>query len=219
MRKKVKQKYKPLSEATKEERLDAFKMAGLWTSSELEGRTESGAFSEARLGIPAVEYFPMRAYKALKDPDCKWKWKEGTKLSTLMINYIKSDMAHHLRDYMLDGEPEVVPGSSLAREEEDDGYDDANDVLEIDPELKLNGFEVKSDMELLEELQQKESRRDRGYKIAKAAAKGIPRLEKYVEVMFSGLPTDRAVSKKLKKTLAELQELRDELLERIKATL
>lgn len=220
MKQKVTQKYKPLSEATQEERLEAFKMAGLWISTELEGRTEYGAFSEAHLGIPAVEYFPIKAFKTLKLPDCKWKWKEGVKLSTLMINVMRSDMAHELRDYMLDGWPEVKANSEFERDDADeDGWDDANDKVEIDPEVRRNGFQVESDMELLEELQRSESRRDRGYKIARAAAKGDSKLERYVEVMFSGLSTDRAVCKKLKKTLTELQELQDALLAKIRVTL
>jgi hypothetical protein len=99
---KEKQKYKPLSEATQEELDTAFLMAALWVTTELEGRTGGGAFSEAYLGVPAAEYFPRLAYKKLKDPACRWKWKEGTKLSTLMINVIKSDMAHKLRDFMDD---------------------------------------------------------------------------------------------------------------------
>lgn len=137
------------------------------------------------------------------------------KLSTLMINIIRSDMQHVLRDYKLDGEPLVKANSEFERESADeDGFDDANDMVEISPDDRQNAFVVKSEMELMEELRAKESRRDRGYKIALAAAKesGDAMLLKYVEVMFSGLPTDRAVSKKLKKTLAELQELQDRLL-------
>ncbi len=55
MKRKSKQKFKSLSSATPEEMKDAFLMAGLWISSELEGHTETGAFSELNLGIPAVE--------------------------------------------------------------------------------------------------------------------------------------------------------------------
>jgi hypothetical protein len=218
--KKSKQKFKPLSSATPEEKREAFRMGALYTSAEVEGLTEFGAFSEQNLGIPAVEYFPLKAYQTLKDPNCKWKWKEGTKLSTLLINIIRSDMVHTLRDYRLDGEPLTKANSEFERDDTDeDGFDDANDPVDIDPEDRQNGFQVKSEMELLEELQQRESRRNRGYKIAKAAAKGDPQLEKYVEVVFGGASTDREVSKKLKKTLAELQELQDRLIERIKETI
>ena len=195
-------------------------MGALYTSAEVEGLTEFGAFSEQNLGLPAVEYFPLKAYQTLKDPNCKWKWKEGTKLSTLFINIIRSDMVHTLRDYRLDGEPLTKANSEFEREDaDDDGFDDANEPVDIDPADRQNGFQVKSEMELLEELQQRETRRNRGYKIAKAAAKGDPQLEKYVEVVFGGASTDREVSKKLKKTLAELQELQDRLIERIKETI
>lgn len=217
---KSKQKYKPLSAATPEEKREAFRLAALWTSVEVEDRTEVGAFSEQNLGVKAVEYFPLKAYQTLKDPNCKWKWKEKSKLSTLMINVIKSDMAHVLRDYILDGEPLVKANSEYEREDVDeDGFDDANDAVDIDPADRQNGFMVKSDMELLEELEQKESRRDKGYKIATAAAKGDAMLEKYVMVVFGGASTDREVSKKLKKTLAELQELQDRLIARIRENL
>ncbi len=214
-----KQKYKPLSSATPEEMQEAFLMGGLWISSELEGHTETGAFSEQNLGIPAVEYYPIKAYNTLKDPKCKWKWKEGTKLGTLFINVMKSDMAHTLRDYIDDGYPDVKANSEFERESADeDGYDDANEMVEIDPELMRNGFEVKSDLELLEELEQKETRHNRGYKIAKAAAKGDPMMERYVELAFDQLD-HRAISKKLRKTKPQVLEIEAELIARIKLIL
>lgn len=217
-KKKSKQKYKPLSSARPEEMQEAFLMAGLWISSELEGRTETGAFSEQNLGIPAVEYFPMKAYTKLNSPDCEWHWKEGTKLSTLMINVMRSDMAHVLRDYMENGEPMVMPASCLERDDDEDGWDDSNQVLDVDPELKQQGFRVMSDMELLEELEQKESRHDRGYKIARAAAKGDAKLEQYVELAFT-LPDHRAISKKLRKTKPQVMEMEAELIARIEILL
>ena len=219
MRKKVKEKLKSWADATPEEKRGAFRMAGLWTSSELEGRTEKGAFSDANLGIPAVEYFPTRAYQTLKSRDCKWKWKEGVKLSTLMINVIKSDMAHVLRDYILDGEPDVMTNSEFERQDvSEDGYDDANEMVEIDPELRVQGFQVKSEMELIEELQKKELRRDAGYKIAQAAAKGDPKMEQYVELAFEQ-PDYRAISKKLKKTKPQVLEIEAELIAKIRIIL
>lgn len=217
-KKNSKQKFKPLSSATPEEMQEAFLMGGLWASSELEGHTESGAFSEQNLGIPAVEYFPMKAYDTLSKPDCKWKWKEGTKLSTLFINVMRSDMAHTLRDYIDDGEPMVIPASYLERDDEEDGWDDSNNVLDVDPEDRQQGFRVVSDMELLEELEQKESRHSRGYKIARAAAKGDPKLEQYVELAFT-LPDHRAISKKLRKTKPQVLEIEAELIARIKVIL
>ena len=217
-KKKSKQKYKPLSSATTEEMQEAFLMAGLWISSELEGHTETGAFSEQNLGIPAVEYFPMKAYTTLNSPDCNWHWKQGTKLSTLFINVMKSDMAHVLRDYLDNGEPMVIPASYLEREDEEDGWDDSNGILEMDPEQKQQGWQTMSDMELLEELEQKETRHNRGYKIARAAAKGNPKLEQYVELAFT-LPDHRAISKKLRKTKPQVLEIEAELIARIQILL
>ena len=226
--KKLKQKFKPLSEATPGELREAFKIASFWLTDVLEDCTEFGAFSEQNLGEPAIEYFPKRAYVTLTDPKCKWKWKPGTKLSTLMINVIKSDMAHVMRDYMLDGEPLVKANSEFEREGADeDGWDDSNDVLDYDPEsfkfqgssAKFQGSDYKSDMELqqekLVELERYESRRDAGYRIARQAAKGDPQFEKYVEAVFN-LPDQRSICKRMKMTKAEVEALEAELIVRIK---
>ena len=215
--KNSRQKYKPLSSATPEEMQEAFLMGGLWISSELEGHTETGAFSEQNLGIPAVEYFPVKAYNTLNSPDCKWKWKKGTKLSTLFINVMKSDMAHTLRDYIDNGEPMVIPASYLERDDEEDGWE-SNNVLDVNPEDREQCFQVVSDMELLEELEQKENSHSRGYKIARAAAKGDPKLEQYVELAFTQ-PDHRAISKKLRKTKPQVLEIEAELVARIKVML
>lgn len=219
LRKKKKQKYKPLSDATPGELREAFKIASYWLTDELEDCNEVGAFSEANLGEPAVEYFPKRAYMTLKDPNTKWHWKEGTKLGTLMINVIKSDMAHVLRDYMLDGEPIVKANSEFEREDiSEDGFDDSNDPVEVDPELRHNGFQMLTEMEKLAELEHYQSQRDKGMRIARAAAKesGDEKLVMYVELAFS-LPDYRTISKKMKLTKAEVLELEARLIALIQA--
>lgn len=217
-KKKTKQKFKPLSSATPEEMQEAFLMGGLWASSELEGHTESGAFSEQNLGIPAVEYFPMKAYDTLSKPDCKWKWKEGTKLSTLMINIIKSDMGHALERFEAQGMPNVKAGSEFEHEEAEDGWDDANDILEVDPDLRRNDFDAPTEEERLAELRKWETQRDAGIKIARAAAQGDALMAQYVELAFT-LPDHRAISKKMRKTKAEVLEIEAELIARIKVIL
>ena len=123
-------------------------MAGMWITGDLLGKTDEGAFSEAFLGEPAVEYFPKRTYTKLIDLHTKWHWKEGTKLSTLMINVIKSDMAHVQEKYKDLGQPNVKAGSEFEREEGDDDWDDSNDILEVDPDLKRNDFDVPTEEEL-----------------------------------------------------------------------
>lgn len=211
---KIKQKFKPLSEATPEELREAFRMASFWLTDKLDDYDEFGAFSEANLGEPAIEFFPKRAYLTLVSPDCKWHWKQGTKLSTLMINVIRSDMAHVLRDYVLDGEPIVNAVSELERDDADeDGWDDANGPVDVDPEQKLNGFRVLTEMEKIEELKRYESQRDKGQRIARAAAKksGDAKLMQYVELAFT-LPDYRAISKRMKTTQAKVMELESRLI-------
>lgn len=217
-KKKSKQRFKSLSEATPEEMKEAFLMAGLWITGDLMGKMEEGAYSEAFLGEPAVEYFPKLAYLKLSDPKTKWKWKEGTKLSTLMINVVKSEMGHALERYEALEQPNVMPGSSFEREEGDDGWDDANDILEVDPDLKRNDFDVPTYEEREKERVEWESQRDAGMKIARAAAQGDPVLEKYVELAFSQ-PDHRSISKKMKKTKAEVLEIEARLILKIKVLL
>ena len=217
-KKKSKQRFKSLSEATPEEMKEAFLMAGMWITGDLLGKTDEGAFSEAFLGEPAVEYFPKRAFLALNDPNTKWHWKEGTKLSTLFINVVKSEMGHALERYEAMEQPNVMPGSSFEREEGDDGWDDANDILEVDPDLRRNDFDVPSYEEREKERVEWESQRDAGMKIARAAAQGDPLLEKYVELAFTQ-PDHRSISKKMKKTQAEVMEIEATLIAKIKVSL
>lgn len=219
MKKKNKQKYKPLSEATPGELREALRMASYWLTDELEDCTEFGAFSEQNLGEPAIEYFPKRAYLTLKDPKCKWHWKEGTKLSTLMINVIKSDMAHVLRDYHLDGDPLLKANCEFEREGADeDGFDDANEPEEVDPEVRMGNMHVMTEMEKLAELEAYQSQRDKGMRIARAAAKesGDPKLMVYVELAFT-LPDYRAISKKMRVTQAEVKEMEKRLIDMLTA--
>lgn len=216
---KSKQKFKPLSEATPGELREAFKIASYWLTDELEDCTEFGAFSEANLGEPAIDYFPKRAYMTLKDPDTRWHWKPGTKLSTLMINVIKGDMAHVLRDYHLDGDPLLKANCEFEREGADeDGFDDANEPEEVDPEVRKGNIQVLTEMEKLAELERYESQRDKGMRIARAAAKesGDPKLVLYVELAFT-LPDYRAISKKMRVTQAEVKELEERLIAMLSA--
>ena len=218
MKRKSKQKYKPLSSATPEEKYRSMQLATYWVTDEVEGHTESGAFSEAYLGVPARLYFPVKAYEKLNDPNCKWKWKEGTELSTLVINMVKSEMAHKVREYKMNGKPDVIPVSALEQNRQrkggDDEFNDANGMLEVDQDVNEGRFEPESEIEMLEELERFESRRDRGYKIARAAAKesGDVKLMQYVEAAFEN-PDYRTISKKMRITQVEAKELEARLIE------
>ena len=212
-----KKKFRSLKEATPEEMREATRIASLWLTAELEGRTTKGAFSERNLGEAARKFFVKRAIIVLLAPDCKWKWKEGTKLSTLMINVMRSEMGHVLRKYINQGKPEMVMASDLdaprgaAGDEESDS---ANGVLEIDEDVRRNAFEMRSEMELLEEQEREEGLREKGMRIARAAVKGNARLEKYVELVFE-LPDYRAISKRMKVTLTEVKAMEMEVIENV----
>ena len=199
-KKKLKPKFKALGEATPEEMREAIRIASLWLTATLEGRTTKGAFSERNLGEAARKYFVKRAIIVLLAPDCKWKWKVGTKLSTLMINVMRSEMGHVLRKYISQGEPELVMASDF------DGS--TGSVASGEDEF----YEMRSEMELLEELEREESLRERGMKIARAAVKGNARLEKYVELVFE-LPDYRAISKRMKVSLGEVKAMEMEVVD------
>lgn len=210
---KQKGKLKPLSDATQGELREAIKMASYWLTDELDGHTEKGAFSVMNLGEEARQYFIKHAYIILMDPECKWKWKEGTKLSTLMINVVRSEMGHVLRKYLNQNEPDVVHASSLKRAARggDDDFDDANTVLEMALEKQRDDGQANTEMEMLEELERYESLRDKGQKIARAAVKGDIKLEQYVDLVFE-LPDYRTISKRMKISIPEVKELESELI-------
>ena len=210
---KQKGKLKPLSDATPGELREAIKMASYWLTDELDGHTEKGAFSVMNLGEEARQYFIKHAYIILMDPECKWKWKEGTKLSTLMINVVRSEMGHVLRKYHNQNGPDVVHASSLKRAARggDDAFDDANSVLEMALEKQRDDGQANTEMEMLEELERYETLRDKGQKIARAAVKGDTKLEQYVDLVFE-LPDYRTISKRMKISISEVKELESELI-------
>ena len=109
----------------------------------------------------------------------------------------------------------MVVTSSIKRKKAggDEEFDDSNGVLEVDPDLKRNDFNVQTEMEMLEELERYESLREKGLKVARAATKAIGdvMLQQYVEAVFSN-PDYRTISKKLRITQAEAKELEARLI-------
>ena len=90
-----------LNAVSLEERVSALEFAGDWLTDYLDGKIDYGAFSEGAIGCPAVEFFTMRAFEKLMSG--RWKWKEGKKMSTLMIDIMLSDMVHWVRDWKNNG--------------------------------------------------------------------------------------------------------------------
>ena len=210
---KEKEKLKSLRDVTPEQWRKAMRTASYWLTDQLEGHTEWGAFSEAYLGEPARRYFEKHAFDTLRDPNCQWTWREDVQLSSLIINVMRSEMGHKLRDYINDGEPLVRANSEFDHPGEDDDMDDFNEPVEVNPDDRHAGYQVQSEMEMLEELEREESLRDKGHQAARAAARGTgdPKLVRYVELVFE-LPDYRAISKRMKITQAEVLELEARLI-------
>lgn len=210
--------YRNPGSASPEEVYRALQTATHWLDGELKGRTETGPFSEGYLGEPARLFFPDRAYRSLKAPGCRWKWKKGTKLGTLIINMMQSDMRHIRRRFVEDGCPEVVPASRLETGGEDDDKP-SDSLLDIDPELRHRGFCVQSELEKQEERQAREQRRDQGRAIACRLARqsGDPRLVRYARLAFE-LPDYRAISKRMKMSRQSVRKLESRLIRLIETT-
>ena len=183
---KLKQGYNRLDAVSPEEMQEAMKLASLWLTYKLEGRTDRGPFSEVVLGEPARLYFPKRAYMALKSG--AWKWKKGLKLSTQLIRIMRSDMHHAIEAWKAQGEPEVVVASR------------------IEPGVMGAGFIVKPDLELAEDLAAQDYRRKLGYEIAFAAVKDDPKLTLYVQLVRD-LNDYRAIALKMRVSISEIKEM------------
>ena len=189
---KLKQGYNRLDAVSPEEMQEAMKLASLWLTYKLEGRTDRGPFSDVVLGEPARLYFPKRAYMALKSG--AWKWKKGLKLSTQLIRIMRSDMHHAIEAWKAQGEPEVVVASR------------------IEPGVMGAGFIVKPDLELAEDLAAQDYRRKLGYEIAFAAVKDDPKLTLYVQLVRD-LNDYRAIALKMRVSISEIKEMEKEIIE------
>ena len=189
---KLKQGYNRLDAVSPEEMQEAMKLASLWLTYKLEGRTERGPFSDVVLGEPARLYFPKRAYMALKSG--AWKWKKGLKLSTQLIRIMRSDMHHAIEAWKAQGEPEVVVASR------------------IEPQVMGAGYIVKPDLELAEDLAAQAYQRKLGYEIAFAAVKDDPKLTLYVQLVRD-LNDYRAIALKMRVSISEIKEMEKEIIE------
>lgn len=193
-RTKLKQGNNRLDTVSPEEVQEALKLASLWLTDMLEGRTEKGPFCEAALGEPARVYYLKRAYLALKSGE--WKWKESLKLSTQLIRIMRSDIQHTLEAWKAVGQPEMVT------------------VNRMEPELMRKGQMMMSDMELAEEQAAHEQKRDLGYEIAFAAVKDDPMLTQYVQLVRD-LNDYRAIALKMRITMQQVRELERIVLSRL----
>lgn len=173
-----------------EEKMEALDYVSNWLTATLMGHTSKGAFSEAALGCPAVEYFSMRAYEKLFSG--KWKWKETKSLKTQLVDIAKSDMGHAVRDWVAKGSPDVTPMS------QEEGWEGRSAV-------------AMTDQELVDEIEVRKKSLDMAYEIAEAKAKDDPELLKYLKAMRE-TKSYRGISKRLKINMGDVKALEARLM-------
>lgn len=177
-----------------------------WLTRKLGDNIKTGAFSEEALGCKAVEYFSEIVM--IKVFNGSWKWKEETKLTTLLCNCAKSEIAHWVRKWrsmQAKGHIEPPPVSSLY------DPDKAIDELGYDPEKEDELSE--DEREAADE--NAENERVIGFNEALEIVKDDPKLVKFVKAVRD-LDTCRQIQKRLNITVDEYDELEARLLEKLK---
>jgi len=119
---------------------EAMECLSNYLTKKLAGKTVSGAFSESVLGVSAVEYFSKLAFIRLYSG--QWKWKESLGLKTQLIRIARSEMSHHLRNWLKSEGPQAVRLDNSISESllvEDDSLDVAYEIAlsaaKDDPQL------------------------------------------------------------------------------------
>lgn len=176
-----------LEAVTPEEKEKALKKLARWITYEIVHHgfdLDYGPFSFAAMGGNAVEVISQACYDALFGGE--WHWKPTRELSSMLIQIAKSKMGHIIRDWHAQGHPDIKHTSELSYREQ----------VEMDIARQ---YEAEADM------------RELGYDIARQALRGKPKMLAYVEAVYE-TNDYRAVAKRLKMTLKEVQELERELL-------
>ena len=101
-----------LNTLSADERVCELEKAAGWLAKEIGGMTDGGAYGEAAIGCPAVEYFKMRAYEKVFGG--KWTVKPGEDLSKRLFKVMWSDKGHWVRDWREKcGEPYIIRSVDL----------------------------------------------------------------------------------------------------------
>lgn len=176
-----------LEAVTLEQKEKALKKLARWITYEIVHRgfdLERGPFSFAAMGGNAVEVISQECYDALFCGE--WHWKPKRELSSMLIEIAKSKMGHIIRDWHAQGHPEKKLTSELSYREQ----------VELDIARQ---WEAEANM------------RELGYDIARKVVDGHPKMMAYIEAVYE-TNDYRAIAKKLKMTLKEVQELERQLL-------
>lgn len=176
-----------LEAVTLDEKEKALNKLARWITYEIIHRgfdLEYGPFSHDAMGGDAVEVISQECYEALFCGE--WHWKPKRELSSMLIEIAKSKMGHIIRDWHAHG----------------------------CPNKKLTGdmsYREQVEMDIARQYEAEANMRELGYDIARKALDGNPKMLAYVEAVYE-TNDYRAVAKKLKMTLKEVQELERQLL-------
>ena len=176
-----------LEAVTPEEKEKALKKLARWMTYEIVHRgfdLDYGPFSYAAMGGNAVEVISQECYDALFGGE--WHWKPTRELSSMLIQIAKSKMGHIIRDWHAQGHPDIKRTSEMSYREQ----------VEMDIARQ---YEAEANM------------RELGYDIARKVLDENPKFLAYVEAVYE-TNDYRAVAKRLKMTLKEVQELESQLL-------
>lgn len=176
-----------LEAVTLDEKQKALNKLARWITYEIVHRgfdLEYGPFSYGAMGGNAVEVISQECYDALFCGE--WHWKPKRNLSSMLIEIAKSKMGHIIRDWHVQGCPDIKRTSELSYREQ----------VEMDIARQ---YEAEANM------------RELGYDIARKALSGNPEMLAYVEAVYENNDY-RAVARQLKMTLKEVQELERQLL-------
>ena len=177
-----------LEAVTPEDKEKALNKLARWITYEIVHRgfdLNYGPFSFSAMGGNAVEVISQECYDALFCGE--WHWKPKRELSSMLIEIAKSKMGHIIRDWHAQDHPDIKLQSELSYREQ----------VEMDVARQ---WEAEANM------------RELGYDIARKALGGNLKMIAYVEAVYE-TNDYRAVAKKLKMTLKEVQELEKQLLD------
>lgn len=173
--------------------LKATEVVALWLTKKLRNRTEWGAFSEAYIGEPAVDYFTHRLSVTFVRGN--WVRYKDEKMSTFLIRMVKSDMRHHVDIWRARGEPMMNTMSLLSDEQKD--------------------YAERVTSEVLKDLDDGDVLRSISLSIAEKVAEGDKEVEKYVKAMEAS-NNYRDITKRMKMNMKQVGVVEERLYEKVK---
>lgn len=176
-----------LEAVTPEEKEKALKKLARWITYEIVHRgfdLDYGPFSYGAMGGNAVEVISQKCYDALFGGE--WHWKPSRELSSMLIQIAKSKMGHIIRDWHAQGHPDIKRTSEMSYREQ-------------------------VEMDIARQWEAEANMRELGYDIARKVLNGNPKFLAYVQAVYE-TNDYRAVAKRLKMTLKEIQDLESQLL-------